>query len=244
MDKAEIQGDEFASRRWPESGKANREESTGDPLAAMDQKNDVYEKPPFIKALAGVMNSYSRENRSNTPDFILANFVDKCLFAFEDANNRRERWYGKYLSIMDDNKSPEQEIIDRIKEFDAINATRHFTQAEGRAYSELMQEWATAVKEGRISAHAYMEDETIDQPGDDEPDGFFPEMGKVNTRSPEGYLFNAAMAILTTEHRPDMVFGAMFKKVRSLAVKIYEDDQRRDKTPKFNNAGNRNEKPV
>ncbi len=41
-----------------------------------------------------VLNKHSREEDSNTPDFILAEYLVKCLEAFELASNRREVWYG------------------------------------------------------------------------------------------------------------------------------------------------------
>ena len=34
------------------------------------------------------------ENRSNTPDFILAEYMLACLRAFEKASNDRQQWYG------------------------------------------------------------------------------------------------------------------------------------------------------
>lgn len=43
-----------------------------------------------IKAL---INKSSREQDSNTPDFILAEYLMACLCAFELASNRREVWY-------------------------------------------------------------------------------------------------------------------------------------------------------
>lgn len=49
--------------------------------------------------LQHLLNRHSRENDSNTPDFILAEYMMKCLIAFEEASNRREEWYGKKLSI-------------------------------------------------------------------------------------------------------------------------------------------------
>lgn len=49
------------------------------------------------KELSALLNSYSRENESNTPDFILADFMLKCLQAFDEAAAERERWYGIHL---------------------------------------------------------------------------------------------------------------------------------------------------
>ena len=54
----------------------------------------------FMKDLEGVINGHSIENESNTPDFILADFLIKCLKAFEGASNRREGWFGVKLDIL------------------------------------------------------------------------------------------------------------------------------------------------
>jgi hypothetical protein len=48
----------------------------------------------FQKELASVINRHSRENGSNTPDFILATYLSACLDAFNDASKAREKWYG------------------------------------------------------------------------------------------------------------------------------------------------------
>ena len=45
------------------------------------------------KQLSELLNSVSREEDSNTPDFILAEYMVACLCAFELANNKREVWY-------------------------------------------------------------------------------------------------------------------------------------------------------
>lgn len=42
---------------------------------------------------AWVINKLSLENRSNTPDYILADFLIDCLEAFERAARRRDRWW-------------------------------------------------------------------------------------------------------------------------------------------------------
>lgn len=49
--------------------------------------------------IAAVLNKYSAENMSNTPDFILAQYLLDCLAAFNRASIRRETWYGKRLTI-------------------------------------------------------------------------------------------------------------------------------------------------
>lgn len=47
--------------------------------------------------LAALLNRYSAENRSDTPDFILAAFMLDCLAAWNVAFRQRETWYGRGL---------------------------------------------------------------------------------------------------------------------------------------------------
>lgn len=44
--------------------------------------------------IADVINRYSRENRSNTPDFILAEMLSGVLGVFEMGIRSRDKWYG------------------------------------------------------------------------------------------------------------------------------------------------------
>lgn len=48
----------------------------------------------LIKKLQSAINLCSAENESNTPDFILAEFLAGCLEAFNKAIQAREKWYG------------------------------------------------------------------------------------------------------------------------------------------------------
>ena len=62
------------------------------------EMSDVEEYVPsmhgdFRKELASLINKFSLENGSNTPDFILAQYMFSCLVAFNEAFNRREIWY-------------------------------------------------------------------------------------------------------------------------------------------------------
>lgn len=51
----------------------------------------------FRRELAELINRRSRENVSDTPDFILAEYLTDCLAAFDTAARERERWYGRYV---------------------------------------------------------------------------------------------------------------------------------------------------
>lgn len=41
------------------------------------------------------INCHSAENGSDTPDFILAEYLKDCLAVFDKAVNAREKWYGR-----------------------------------------------------------------------------------------------------------------------------------------------------
>lgn len=55
----------------------------------------------FREELQQLINRNSAENGSNTPDFILAQFLDDSLLAFDHAVNARENWYGHNASPVD-----------------------------------------------------------------------------------------------------------------------------------------------
>lgn len=52
-------------------------------------------KISFRTKLQVLINQYSKENESNTPDFILAMYLENCLKAFNEATGQRENWYGR-----------------------------------------------------------------------------------------------------------------------------------------------------
>lgn len=49
----------------------------------------------FEKELETLINKYSKENGSNTPDFILAEYLSNCLATFNNTIIKRENWYGR-----------------------------------------------------------------------------------------------------------------------------------------------------
>ena len=56
---------------------------------------DIPESPVcFEKELEQLINKHSQENGSNTPDFILADYLCRCLSAFNSIIEKREKWYG------------------------------------------------------------------------------------------------------------------------------------------------------
>lgn len=61
--------------------------------------DELYEIVPketqFHRDLSSLLNRYSRENNSNTPDYILSNYLIGCLNVFERTINSREEYYGR-----------------------------------------------------------------------------------------------------------------------------------------------------
>jgi len=53
------------------------------------------EEVTFIKELESLINKHSQEGASNTPDFILAQYVEGCLLNFATAVQQRETWHGR-----------------------------------------------------------------------------------------------------------------------------------------------------
>jgi hypothetical protein len=49
----------------------------------------------FERELGDLINRHSGENVSNTPDFILAQYMAAALAAFDAAVQQRETWYGR-----------------------------------------------------------------------------------------------------------------------------------------------------
>jgi len=62
----------------------------------------------FREDLEVLINQNSKENGSNTPDFILADYLADCLDAYDKAVTRRTEWYQK----------SKDEITDKIADAD------------------------------------------------------------------------------------------------------------------------------
>ena len=58
----------------------------------------------FLARLSQLINEYSLEGRSNTPDFILAEYLELCLQAFGLTMKQRDKWYsaGELHTIQQD----------------------------------------------------------------------------------------------------------------------------------------------
>lgn len=53
----------------------------------------------FERRLEQLINEFSMENGSNTPDFILAKYLKDCLDSYNQAVKLREKWYGRAKEV-------------------------------------------------------------------------------------------------------------------------------------------------
>ena len=49
----------------------------------------------LVAELSVLLNKHSAENQSDTPDFILAQYLFHCLQAFDNATRKRDEWYAR-----------------------------------------------------------------------------------------------------------------------------------------------------
>jgi len=68
-------------------------------LAVAKPRNYRIDYVKFQKDLKDIINRNCVENGSNSPDFMLAEYIVMCLKAFTKTSRRREKWYGKSLHI-------------------------------------------------------------------------------------------------------------------------------------------------
>jgi len=54
---------------------------------------------PLVEELRKVVNSHNVENASNTPDFILAEFLAGCLELWAKATKARDVWYKGVIQV-------------------------------------------------------------------------------------------------------------------------------------------------
>ena len=48
----------------------------------------------FENELELLINKYSKENESDTPDFVLAEYLKGCLDIYSETVQKRDKWYG------------------------------------------------------------------------------------------------------------------------------------------------------
>lgn len=53
----------------------------------------------FRKGVEHAINACSAENGSDTPDFVLAGYLDDCMRAFDKTTRARDEWYGDRVHL-------------------------------------------------------------------------------------------------------------------------------------------------
>ena len=67
--------------------------SLNDAPAKASSVAEVSSRLSFIKELQALINKHSKENDSDTPDFILAQYLNNCLTNFNLTQQQRSDWY-------------------------------------------------------------------------------------------------------------------------------------------------------
>jgi hypothetical protein len=57
------------------------------------------EETKFQKELEELINRHCQENGSNTPDFLLASYLNDCLLTWNRYTQARDKWWGVNLEI-------------------------------------------------------------------------------------------------------------------------------------------------
>ena len=61
----------------------------------MEKDGKISNREKVVREIAEVINANSLEQDSNTPDFILAEYMIHCLEVYNSMTVIRAKWYGK-----------------------------------------------------------------------------------------------------------------------------------------------------
>lgn len=75
-------------------------------LVSLGESSDV-----FRDGLESLINTHSMENGSDTPDFLLADYLHDCLTTWDKAVTARERWYGRGRAAA---SAPAESVADEL----------------------------------------------------------------------------------------------------------------------------------
>lgn len=65
----------------------------------LERKKWEKSRDALRRDIEAAINRHSGEAQSNTPDFLLAEYLMRCFDAFTTLSRSRERWYGHELAI-------------------------------------------------------------------------------------------------------------------------------------------------
>ena len=122
-------------------------------------------QPTFTEKLAELINRYSLENNSNTPDFLLAEYMIRSLSTFSSIIRKRDTWHGvhlepgnKHFTADDDvgnNSQPTSFLVDTQLETDhvgGLGAKWFRVTAENLNDHTKRPEWFTSLSNANASS--------------------------------------------------------------------------------------------
>lgn len=112
-----------------------------DELITFEEREE--RRKSLVKDIAEVLNRHSRENESDTPDFILAELMVTSLEQFEAVLSWRKQWYSP-----EGVRSPEDNLLMRMQVGDVVPTTIALDPTPEQA-----EEFRQSVKEMEDSLH-------------------------------------------------------------------------------------------
>lgn len=73
------------------------------------QQADTGKPATFRSELRDLINKYSLENKSDTPDFLIAEYIEGCLMLFDETVKQRTAWHENTAAITKMNPNPPQD---------------------------------------------------------------------------------------------------------------------------------------
>ena len=64
------------------------------PIPPDDSEHRAKRLQEFSGELCSLLNRYSIDNLTNTPDFILGEMIEKFIFDMKIMNEKRDKWHG------------------------------------------------------------------------------------------------------------------------------------------------------
>jgi hypothetical protein len=72
----------------------------------------------FTRELTALLSKYSIEDESDTPDFILSEYLNECLSTFAKIMDKRENWYGRRAEPVEQPNCCEMWMHDILSDLD------------------------------------------------------------------------------------------------------------------------------
>lgn len=115
----------------------------------------------FIKELESLINRYSQEKPSDTPDYILAEYLADCLISYNSALRKRTAWYGdnnvssiKVGDLVVDSDGTTNKGIEMTQEKDyekALELAKNWTNTSDERTKQSPAKWVTVLAQSYLS---------------------------------------------------------------------------------------------